>query len=454
MSAAFGSAEAHHRYPSRPFQAGFIAGHGSILWLLDVSRPILDRRARDGTYSSHAVPGRTRTSGIVGWTPVRLHPDGTGCWVTGVDGTAHCGHDGTVRALDPDPVGVSALSDGVLATVACGDASTVVLRRVSGDAVTVVLPAEAESVCATVDGFVVLMRTTMEGWTVPAGNNGLCCARVGFDGHLTLGDPWPRPYWRVDRPHLVDVGLPMVVARGGASTVLDDSLLPALTVPFGSEFESWPTPDGPWSVMTSERLARRARDDTFHVVDDGTTRWFSYFRLDRHLTGPESWAAAPGFPRSVAVLDEPGQLWISTFEGLFVSEPGALDRPGRVEVVEAESLQVPELPVTPPPEVGDPEVYAYRECERLIAENADQGLLDARPVGRFPGTEVVVLFSLPGIPAVVCARRFRLFDRDGRPALWRGAPTLMEHISLSILESGGIERVRRTEPGIDGWVWV
>ncbi|MFC9514915.1 hypothetical protein ACFTSD_04220 [Nocardiaceae bacterium NPDC056970] len=454
MSAALGSAAAHHEYPSRPFRAGFTAGHGTILWLLDVSRPILVRRARDGTCSSHAVPGRVRTSGIVGWTTVRLHPDDTGCWVVGVDGTAHCGHDGTVRAVDPDPVGASALSAGVLATVARGDASTVALRRVSGETVAVALPAEAESVCAADDGFVVLMRTDAQGWVAAPGSSGLWCARIGFDGRMTLGDPWPRAYRRVDRPHLVDVGLPMVVARGGASAVLGKSLLPALTVPFGSDFESWPTRVGPWSVLTSEGLARRCRDDAFRVVADGTTRWFSYFRLDRHLTGPESWAAAPGFPRSVAVLDEPGQLWISTFEGLFVSKPGALDRPGRVEVVEAEPLRVPALPVTPPPDVGDPEVYAYRECDRLIAENADQGLLDARPVGRFPFTEIVVLFSLSELPAVVCARRVRLFDGDGRPALWCGAPTLMEHISLSICESGGVERVRRIEPGIDGWVWV
>ncbi|MBM4634251.1 hypothetical protein A4U94_00490 [Prescottella equi] len=454
MNAASGSAAAHHEHPSRPFRAGFIAGHGSTLWLLDVSRPILVRRARDGACSTHAVPGHLRTSGIVGWTPVRLHPDAAGCWVAGVDGTAHCSHDGTVRALDPEPVRASALYAGVLATVARADASTLALRGVSGETVTVALPAEADSVCAADEGFVVLMRTDAQGRAAAWGDSGLCCARIGFDGRMTLGDPWPRAYRRVDRPHLVDVGQPMVVARGGASAVLGESLLPALTVPFGSVFESWPTRNGPWSVATSEGLARQCRDDAFRVVADGTTRWFSYFRLDRDLTGPEFWAAAPGFPRSVAVLDDPGQLWISTFEGLFVSMPGALGRPGRVEVVEAEPLRVPELPVTPPPDVGDPEVYAYRECDRLIAENSDQGLLDARPVGRFPFTEIVVLFSLPELPAAVCARRIRLFDRDGRPALWRGAPTLMEHISLSILESGGAERVRRIEPGIDGWVWV
>ncbi|NKS29470.1 hypothetical protein GS534_02290 [Rhodococcus hoagii] len=112
MNAASGSAAAHHEHPSRPFRAGFIAGHGSTLWLLDVSRPILVRRARDGACSTHAVPGHLRTSGIVGWTPVRLHPDAAGCWVAGVDGTAHCSHDGTVRALDPEPVRASALYAG------------------------------------------------------------------------------------------------------------------------------------------------------------------------------------------------------------------------------------------------------------------------------------------------------------------------------------------------------
>ncbi|NLA02550.1 hypothetical protein GTA07_21785 [Rhodococcus hoagii] len=140
MNAASGSAAAHHEHPSRPFRAGFIAGHGSTLWLLDVSRPILVRRARDGACSTHAVPGHLRTSGIVGWTPVRLHPDAAGCWVAGVDGTAHCSHDGTVRALDPEPVRASALYAGVLATVARADASTLALRGVSGETVTVALP--------------------------------------------------------------------------------------------------------------------------------------------------------------------------------------------------------------------------------------------------------------------------------------------------------------------------
>ncbi|UPK66469.1 hypothetical protein MYP14_24885 (plasmid) [Rhodococcus pyridinivorans] len=66
---------------------------------------------------------------------------------------------------------------------------------------------------------------------------------------------------------------------------------------------------------------------------------------------------------------------------------------------------------------------------------------------------IIVTFTLRGLPGRVCAQRYPLFNRDGEPALWRGAPTLMESILLGIDESGGIARLKRTEPGAFGWIW-
>ncbi len=91
---------------------------------------------------------------------------------------------------------------------------------------------------------------------------------------------------------------------------------------------------------------------------------------------------------------------------------------------------------------------------RLLEQNRGQGLLDIEIDGWFPYTSIVVTFTVVGLPGVRCARRYALFDRDGRPALWRGPPTLMQSIRLGIAESGGVERLARTEPGRFGWVWT
>ncbi|AWK73783.1 hypothetical protein CBI38_21690 [Rhodococcus oxybenzonivorans] len=47
--------------------------------------------------------GAIRRSGIVGYTPRRLHADGSGCWIVGADGIAHCDHAGTVTIVDSAP---------------------------------------------------------------------------------------------------------------------------------------------------------------------------------------------------------------------------------------------------------------------------------------------------------------------------------------------------------------
>ncbi|MDI9914594.1 hypothetical protein [Rhodococcus sp. IEGM 1379] len=67
-----------------------------------------------------------------------------------------------------------------------------------------------------------------------------------------------------------------------------------------------------------------------------------------------------------------------------------------IELREADQqdLHMPNLPVNPPAEVGDPEVWAGRERARLIEENRDLGLIDVELEGWFPFTTVLVTFQL------------------------------------------------------------
>lgn len=110
--------------------------------------------------------------------------------------------------------------------------------------------------------------------------------------------------------------------------------------------------------------------------------------------------------------------------------------------------------MTPPLELGDPDEWTQRQRVRLLAENTPQGLLDIEIDGWFPTTTLIVTFRVAGLSGRVCAQRMSVFDRDGRPRLWQGAPTLMESIHLDILESGGVRRLQEKEPGPFGWIWV
>ncbi|OYD69459.1 hypothetical protein [Rhodococcus sp. OK302] len=447
----------------RAFKAGSMAGYGDVLWVLDVSHPLLLRRVGNGEVTEHVIPGPIRGSGIVGYKIRSLWADESGCWITGRDGIAHCDSTGVVRVLDEAPVRSAALVNGVLAYTTHRDgrdegAPTLIrLRTIQGSVKEVTVPADVQSIGVEQSGFLVFMRTGVQGTSAALFDRGCWCARVSLDGTCTIGTAWPRRYWETMDVKLVDIGAPLAVSRSSMSAeVLDDNLFPALRIRLSSSFGPWPVVGGPWFAATGSHVASAYRDDRFDVVFNSRAESFAYYRLDRHLTRPAAWAFAPGFPKDLAVLASSGQLWISTTEDLYVSEPDSLRCGGEIELREADQqdLPMPYLPVNPPAEVGDPEVWACRERARLIEENRDLGLIDVEIEGWFPFTTVLVTFQLSELRGVVCARRFGLFNRDGQPALWRGAPTLLSSMHLDIMETGGIRRLRSQSPDAFGRVWV
>lgn len=445
---------------TRRFQPGTVAGHDSALWILDASQPVLVRRTPAGASTVVRVPGPPRRS-VVGWTPRRLHADADGCWIVGADGIAHCDHDGSLDVLDATPIAASALVHDTLATVGQGrrdrDGSPLLELRTRTEMVAAVpLPAEVDAIGGVGDGFTVFMRTGAQGRRVALNERGPWCARIALDGTRKLGTAWPRPYWGIERVAIADVGVPLVVARQSSSYVLDEELVPTHPVQFVSDFGVWPGRSGPWLVARPSGLAYRCEDASFTDGVDPHVKTYTYYRLDRHLRTPRTWGTATGFTVGVAETTATSQLWVCTSDGLFVTAPGALEQAGRLrfDEVDTAAIDLPVLPVTAPPGMGDPDVWALAERARLLEENTSLGLLDVEIDGWFPTATIIVTFTVRGLPGRVCARRYPLFNRDGGPALWRGAPTLMESILLGIDESGGIARLRRTEPGAFGWIWV
>ncbi|GAF49340.1 hypothetical protein C8E05_4146 [Rhodococcus wratislaviensis] len=379
----------------------------------------------------------------------------------GADGIAHCDHAGTVTIVDSAPVSASALTDGVLATAAPTHpvtSSSLMLRTLSkGVYATVGVPADIESVSPGDGGFLLFMRTGAQGRIVAQNQRGPWCARVRLDGALELGTAWPRPFWNSGDTTLVDVGAPLAVGRSEMrGQLLDEELCPIVSVPFTSAFPPWTTESGTWLVMRSRALAYQLQDPAFAAGYDGTDEQFTYFRPDRAITRPETWVIAPGFPISLATLPSFDQVWVSTTSGTFATAHGALTHSGALALhdVDAELPAIPELPVSPLLKLGDPDEWTERQRVRLLAENTPQGLLDIEIDGWFPTTTLIVTFRVAGLSGRVCARRMSVFDRDGRPRLWQGAPSLMESILLDIDESGGVRRLQKKEPGPFGWVWV
>ncbi len=430
---------------SRVFRPGPLAGHGSDLWLLDVGKPVLLHRTRDGSTATHVIPGGSYGSDIVGHTPRWLHADGLGCWIVGADGIVHCDHAGIVTTVQATRISGSALMNGVLATSVTG-VDELTLRTVGGVFATVGLPAEVRTIYPSGHGFVILMRT---GRYEPGMQRGSWCAHVGLDGTLALGTAWEiRPWRGLDT--VVDVGTQIAVGKGASfGQVLDTELTPAFSLPLTSEFPPWATASGVWMVMRSSRLVHRLGDLAFATQSDVAQPHFTYFCLDRGLTRPERWAGAPGFPIGLAVVPELGELWISTMTGTFVGATGS----GPVAMEEVEFDSLPEIPVNAPLELGEPDEWTERQRVRLLAENRAAGLLDIEIDGWFPTTTLILTFRIRGMNGV-CARLMSVFDRDGRPRLWQGAPTLMEWINLDIMEAGGLERLRKKEPGRFGYVWT
>ncbi|MGW6378719.1 hypothetical protein ACWFRB_21910 [Rhodococcus sp. NPDC055112] len=353
---------------------------------------------------------------------------------------------------------VSALAHGVLAS-ACGErdgGGNALIRLWALDApepTIVPVPGEVQDIQLTRDGFLVSMRTGTQGSGATAIDRGQWCARVGVDGRVVLGDPWPRAYWGVGGVSVVGLGAPVAVSRSAGSQILDDRLVPVAPMPFTSDFRPYPTGAGVWLVQRSSALAYRC-GNRVRTSDDRNE--YTYFRVSSRLTVPESWAVADGFPKDLTVTDADRRLWIVTTAGMFASEPGGVDCAGSIEMspVGPDELPVPEVAIRPPAAIGNPERWAESERARLLEQNRGQGLLDIEIDGWFPYTSIFVTFAVAELPGVTCARRYALFDRDGRPALWRGPPTLMESIRMDIAESGGVERLARTEPGRFGWVWT
>ncbi|MDV7199696.1 hypothetical protein R4172_19330 [Rhodococcus kroppenstedtii] len=246
------------------------------------------------------------------------------------------------------------------------------------------------------------------------------------------------------------MGTQIAVGKGVSfGQVLDAELTPAFALPLTSDFPPWATEAGVWMVMRSSTLVYQLGDSRYATQSDNAQPHFTYFRLDRSLTCPERWAGVAGFPLGLAVVPERDEVWISTTAGTFVGAHA----PGAVAMEEVEFDALPMLPVTAPPELGDPDEWTERQRIRLLAENSDAGLLDIEIDGWFPTTTLILTFRIRGFDAV-CARSMSVFDRDGRPRLWQGAPTLMEWIGLDIMESGGLSRLRRKEPGRFGYVWT
>lgn len=435
---------------SRAFIPGPLAGSGTDLWLLDVGKPVLLRREYDGTISRHAIPGAERGSGIVGYAPRWLHADDSGCWIVGADGIAHCDRRGIVTAVSSRRVDSSAVVDGVLATTSIGEDEVVLHTLRGGVVATVELPAEAQTINPSGQGFVVLMRTGRYDSNRSSYERGSWCARIGLDGALELGTAWEIEPWR-GLDTVVDVGTEIALGRRTRfGQVLDSELKPAFAVPINSEFQPWPTASGVWMVMRTSRLVHALHDRSFASQPDLAEPHFTYFCVDRTVQRPERWAAAPGFPVGLAVVPDLAELWISTSVGTFAGGLGS----GALTMKDAELDCLPDLPVTPPLELGDPDEWTERQRARLLAENKGEGLLDIEIDGWFPTTTLLLTFRVRGMEGVTCARSMSVFDRDGRPRLWQSAPTLMEWISLDILESGGLKRLRQRERGRFGYIWV
>ena len=97
---------------------------------------------------------------------------------------------------------------------------------------------------------------------------------------------------------------------------------------------------------------------------------------------------------------------------------------------------------------------AHYDRDRIRRENASPNLVDVVLDGSFPFTTLIFLFRIDELPRRVLAHRFALFDRDGGPGLWRGAPSIMNHLRLHIEERGGADRIDRLEPDAEGLTWV
>lgn len=221
-----------------------------------------------------------------------------------------------------------------------------------------------------------------------------------------------------------------------------------------------------------------SQDGRVHISLDGTvipveddfptsahdTRW-SVLRISDSMNRYSSsrhnvtqWADAPVFPKDHVELPSARQLFVTTTREFLSSRPGALSDAGEIELQPASTDELfgtcVLIPVDPADCVGDPIVWALSERDRIRRENASPNLVDVVLDGSFPFTTLIFLFRIDELPRRVLAHRFALFDRDGGPGLWRGAPSIMNHLRLHIEERGGADRIDRLEPDAEGLTWV
>lgn len=222
-----------------------------------------------------------------------------------------------------------------------------------------------------------------------------------------------------------------------------------------------------------------SQDGRVHITPDGTvttltehdpfppapqhTRWsitrpremnrYTMARAD-HV----QWADAPVFPKDHVELPSARQLFVATTREFLSSAPGALDDAGEIELARASTDELfgtcVLIPVNPADCIGDPIVWALAERDRVRRENASRNLIDVVLDGSFPFTTLIVVFRIDELPRRILAHRYALFDRDGGPGLWRGAPTLMQDLHLNIMETGGADRIDRRDPDQHGITWI
>lgn len=221
--------------------------------------------------------------------------------------------------------------------------------------------------------------------------------------------------------------------------------------------------DGRIHVGRDGTITHIAAGDAFPTTNDNV-RW-SVSRpgstANRYSTVRNNrvqWAVAPIFPKDHVELPSRQQLFVTTTREFLSSSPGALDTEGEIDLHAASTDELfgtcVLIPVDPAECIGDPIVWALAERDRIRRENASPNLVDVLLENSFPFTTLTFVFTMRALPGRVLAQKYRLFDRDGGPGLWRGAPMIMEHLLLHIMESGGTGRIERLEPDNEGLTWV
>jgi hypothetical protein len=414
---------------------GALAAHGDDLWLADRSQPLLlhIRHGADEVFQW--------TAGHAGGAAVeRLHADATGVWIVGPAGVSRCTAGGRVDRLDDGPVGLSALSQGVLATTGPrrwpvpAEPDVVRLRRLTGGPRDVEVPTVLTELRTVGAGFIGLGLDHGPTPMTPTSERVSRLVSVSADGELRVGKEIPGPF---DECETVLFGgeLPrlLVAADGGWSPRLDLvagdlSLVPGPHVwPW---LRSWEThrdrlvvlshsPDGTgrsgWWPLPGPpaEAAALARGYLLGLVD-----------LTASGATLRDFVVVPAGPQYVASGAGPliwMTMWLKAADGtsrhgLMSWDPTGDDGP--VEHDLRPRLKGVALDVSQPG--SDPEIEAYVQQQRLLLEQhlgTGFDTFDALAVevlGSWPKTCLVVRFMPRAEPRRVGAYAIGLFDEDGQ----------------------------------------